>query len=128
VVFAARSGGIMTKSVVQATICKPRVAVFFQLSSAFRRAYRFLRRDFSVFPPPVSVGKTTECSVTLKSRILNLCNEALAAKTPDEFARTISELRAALQEHIRQAKNSLEAQVGNFPLLGGIANKSSWKK
>jgi hypothetical protein len=61
-------------------------------------------------------------------RILSLCNEALAAKTPHEFERTITELRAALQEHIRQAKNSLEAQVGNFPLLGSVANKSSWKK
>jgi hypothetical protein len=61
-------------------------------------------------------------------RIRDLCTEALAAKTPGDFERTITELRAALEEHIHLAKDSLEAQIGNFPLLGGVARKSSWKK
>ena len=61
-------------------------------------------------------------------RIRDLCTEALAAKTPDDFERTITELRAALEEHIHLAKDSLEAQISNFPLLGGVAQKSSWRK
>ena len=60
-------------------------------------------------------------------RILNLCTESIAAKTPEEFERIITELRAALGEHIHLAKDSLEGQVNNFPLLGDVAHKSSWK-
>jgi hypothetical protein len=58
-------------------------------------------------------------------RIRDLCTEALAAKNPDDFERTITELRAALEEHIHLAKDSLEVQISNFPLLGGVAQKSS---
>jgi hypothetical protein len=48
-------------------------------------------------------------------RIRDLCTEALAAKTPDDFERTITALRAALEEQIHLAKDSLEAQISNFP-------------
>jgi hypothetical protein len=61
-------------------------------------------------------------------RILNLCTEALAAKTPEELEQIITELRVALEEHIHLAKDKLEGQVNNFALLSGVAHNSSWKE
>ncbi|HEY1471384.1 MAG TPA: hypothetical protein VGF61_20265, partial [Candidatus Acidoferrum sp.] len=61
-------------------------------------------------------------------RIRDLCTEALDAKTHADFERAITELRAALEEHIHLAKDSLQAQVNNFPLLSSVAQKSQWKK
>jgi hypothetical protein len=43
-------------------------------------------------------------------RIQQLCQEALAAKTSAELERVIPELRAALEEHTRLAKESLSDQ------------------
>jgi hypothetical protein len=43
-------------------------------------------------------------------RIQQLCQEALAAKTSAELERVIPELRAALEEHTRLAKESLSGQ------------------
>jgi hypothetical protein len=42
-----------------------------------------------------------------EGRIQELCKEALAAKTPAELERVIPELRAALEEHTRLAKEFL---------------------
>jgi hypothetical protein len=45
------------------------------------------------------------------AKIHQLCTEALAAKTDADVERIIPELRAALHEHVRLAKASLEGQV-----------------
>jgi hypothetical protein len=46
-----------------------------------------------------------------EARIRKLMSEALAATSDSEVERILPELRSALQEHIRLAKESLEAQV-----------------
>jgi hypothetical protein len=46
-----------------------------------------------------------------ESRIFELVSEALAATTEEDVDRVLPELRSALREHIRLAKESLEAQV-----------------
>lgn len=43
--------------------------------------------------------------------IQQLCTEALAAKTQADVDRILPELRSALEEHVKLAKDSLEAQV-----------------
>jgi hypothetical protein len=43
-------------------------------------------------------------------RIQQLCKEAVEAKTPAELDRVIPELRAALEEHTRLAKERLKSQ------------------
>jgi hypothetical protein len=63
-----------------------------------------------------------------EARIKNLCTEALGAKTRADIERVVTELRNALEEHILLAKQSLEVQVGNFPLLSKVARKSSAKE
>ena len=63
-----------------------------------------------------------------EARIKNLCTEALGAKTRADIERVVTELRNALEEHILLAKQSLEVQVGNFPLLPKVARKSSAKE
>jgi hypothetical protein len=63
-----------------------------------------------------------------EGRIRDLCTKALAAKTPDDVERIVTELRSALEEHILLAKDSLEEQVNNFALLNDVAHKSSWKE
>ena len=44
-------------------------------------------------------------------KIQHLCAEALAARTESEVERIIPELQAAIQEHIRLAKTTLQGQV-----------------
>jgi hypothetical protein len=63
-----------------------------------------------------------------EARIRDLCTEALGAKTKADIERVVTELRIALEEHIHLAKESLEVQVGNFPLLTKVARKSSSRK
>jgi hypothetical protein len=60
-------------------------------------------------------------------RLQQLCREVLAAKTSAETERIIPELRAALQEHIRLAKDSLGAQASAIALLDELASKDSQK-
>ena len=43
-------------------------------------------------------------------RVQQLCKEAVEAKTPAELEQVIPELRAALEEHTRLAKESLTLQ------------------
>lgn len=52
-----------------------------------------------------------------EAKIHQLCTEALTAKTEADVERIIPELRAALQEHIRLAKASLEGQVSAIAAL-----------
>ena len=61
------------------------------------------------------------------TRLQQLCREVLAAKTSADTERIIQELRAALQEHIRLAKDSLGAQASAIALLDELASKDSQK-
>jgi hypothetical protein len=45
-----------------------------------------------------------------EQRIQQLCKEAVEAKTPAKLEQVIPELRAALEEHTRLAKESLRLQ------------------
>ena len=61
------------------------------------------------------------------TRLQQLCREVLAVKTSADTERIIQELRAALQEHIRLAKDSLGAQASAIALLDELASKDSQK-
>jgi len=54
-------------------------------------------------------------------RIQELCVEALAATTEPEVERILTDLRAALDEHIRLAKDSLRTQAFAIYLLDVVA-------
>jgi len=56
-------------------------------------------------------------------RLQRLCKEILAATTKEEVQRIVPELRAALEEHIRLAKDSLELQSKAIALLDVLARK-----
>jgi len=58
-------------------------------------------------------------------RIQQLCTEVLAAKTQADVERIIPELRAALEEHIRLAKHSLQLQASTIALLNGLTSEDS---
>lgn len=58
-------------------------------------------------------------------RIQQLCTEVLAVKTQVEVDRIVPELRAALEEHIRLAKDSLGAQASTIAFLNGLVHKDS---
>jgi len=49
-------------------------------------------------------------STDTEVRVQQLCSEVLAAKTKADVERIIPELRAALEDHIRLAKDSLGEQ------------------
>jgi hypothetical protein len=55
-----------------------------------------------------------------EARIQQLCTEAIAAKTQADVDRIIPELRLAIEEHIRLAKESLEAQISGITALDAI--------
>jgi len=46
-----------------------------------------------------------------EARLRRLCSELAACKTDAEIDRILPELRSALEQHIRLAKESLEAQA-----------------
>jgi hypothetical protein len=56
-----------------------------------------------------------------EARVRRLCAEALAAQTQADVDRIVPELRSAIEEHIRLAKDSLEVQVRTIPLLEGLS-------
>lgn len=56
-------------------------------------------------------------------RVRRLCKEILAATTKAEVERILPELRSALREHIRLAKDSLELQAKAIALLDELASK-----
>lgn len=60
-------------------------------------------------------------------RIRLLCEKISAATTKAEAERILPELRAALQEHIRLAKDSLELQAKVIALLDEFTSKDSAK-
>ena len=59
-----------------------------------------------------------------EARIHQLCTEALTAQTQSDVERIIPELRAALEEHVRLAKDSLEGQLGSISALDALSAKS----
>ena len=44
-----------------------------------------------------------------EEKIKRLCSKAVAAKNENEFKEVIGDLRSALSEHVRMAKDSLQA-------------------
>ena len=56
-----------------------------------------------------------------EARIKKLCVDALAATTDLDVDRIITELRAALEEHIRLAKDSLGTQARTISHLDMVA-------
>jgi hypothetical protein len=60
-----------------------------------------------------------------ETRIEQLSTEALEAKTQADVERIIRELRAALEEHIRLAKDVLGLQARTVALLNESASKDS---
>ncbi len=60
-----------------------------------------------------------------EARIKQLCLEALAAETVADIDRVLAELRAALDEHIRLAKDSLETYARNIALIEAVFARPS---
>jgi hypothetical protein len=56
-----------------------------------------------------------------EARIQQLSTLALEAKTQADVERIVRELRAALEEHIRLAKDSLGGQASTIALLNELA-------
>jgi hypothetical protein len=56
-----------------------------------------------------------------EARIEQLCDEALTVRAQADLDRVVHELRAALEEHVRLAKASLEMQAGMIALLDSKA-------
>jgi hypothetical protein len=52
-----------------------------------------------------------------RARIQQLCTEAVAAKTLADVDRILPELRSALEDHVRLAKESLETQIATITSL-----------
>jgi hypothetical protein len=63
-----------------------------------------------------------------ENRIKQLCSEVVAARTEAETESLITQLRAALDEHISLAKRSLEVQVSTISLLELRSRLGSHKK
>ena len=62
-----------------------------------------------------------------EARILQLSTVALLAKTQADVEQIIRDLRAALEEHIRLAKDSLGGQASTIALLDELSSKDSRK-
>jgi hypothetical protein len=58
-----------------------------------------------------------------EARIQQLCSQILQTENSQETDRVIAELRSALEEHIRLAKESLAAKASTLPLLHPPADK-----
>jgi hypothetical protein len=52
-----------------------------------------------------------------EAKIQRLCTEAISAKSEEDIERIVKELRSALEEHVRLAKESLKAQAASLALL-----------
>jgi hypothetical protein len=58
-----------------------------------------------------------------EERIKRLCSEAVSAEGREDFDRVIAELRSALEEHIRLARESLQSRAGVLPALNSKKEK-----
>jgi hypothetical protein len=70
-----------------------------------------LQNLYALFDTIPTVPRFTE------ERIKRLCGEAITAKTQEDLDCVIKELRTALEEHIRLAKESLECSAIALPSL-----------
>ncbi len=52
-----------------------------------------------------------------EGRIQQLCSQAIAVKNSEEIESVVGELRSALEQHIRLAKESLESQASAITAL-----------
>jgi hypothetical protein len=59
-----------------------------------------------------------------EERIRRLCGEAITATSRDDAERVLTDLRAALEEHIRLAKDSLKSRMIPLPMAGSRRKKS----
>ena len=57
-----------------------------------------------------------------EERIRQLCAEALAAKSQTDVDRIVPQLRAALEEHVKLAKESLKSQMSTIHALDAVAS------
>lgn len=80
------------------------------LTRALSLHYRRYRQE-SFVRYDTNVPRHTE------DRIRDLCFRAVAAKTPADIDCVLSDLRVALEEHIRLAKVSLGGQVATLATL-----------
>jgi hypothetical protein len=62
-----------------------------------------------------------------EARIQQLCTEVLTVKSQTDVDRVIPELRAALEEHISLAKDSLAVHASTLAILDGRAGKDASK-
>ena len=62
-----------------------------------------------------------------EARIQQLCTEVLAVNSQADVERVIPELRAALEEHISLAKDSLGVHATTIAILNGRAGKDAPK-
>lgn len=58
-----------------------------------------------------------------ENRIQQLCTQALAVRNSEEVELVVGQLRAALEEHIRLAKGSLENQAATLSTLSAKAGE-----
>jgi hypothetical protein len=63
---------------------------------------------------PLTFATVQFMSAATERRIDRLSAEALTAKTAEDIDRILEELRAALQEHVRLAKNNLRSQANSL--------------
>jgi len=77
----------------------------------------FVTRDNPVYRQMAYVRYHTVVPAHTEAKIHQLCTEALAANAEADVERVIPKPRAALQEHVRLAKSSLEGQVSTIALL-----------
>jgi hypothetical protein len=60
-----------------------------------------------------------------EARIHQLCSEAIVAQTQSDVDRIVTELRAALEEHVRLAKQSLEGQITSITALDALSQRGA---
>jgi hypothetical protein len=63
------------------------------------------------------VGYPSKVPAHTEALIQQLCTEALAAKTQADVDRILLELRSALEEHVKLARDSLETQIATITSL-----------
>ena len=58
-----------------------------------------------------------------EARIHQLCTEAITAKTQSDVERIVPEPRAAIEEHVRLAKETFAGQITSITALDALTHK-----
>jgi len=66
-----------------------------------------------------SLCHSTDMPAYTEARIQHLCKKVIDARSPLQAEKILRELRAALEEHIRLANESLAAQASVIPVISG---------